>query len=235
MHEPIVLLHGLGCGLLIYAQPIHGIIKRFGAEKDIILLTLPWVSMQIISSCPTGRQIALMVRETLHAHGYTKAHIVAHSYGSFVASWCVKHQPQIVSHLTLLDPVCFSTLRLCQQCLGGTFRDPRNLMDAGISWSAFRELFIVFSMSFIHWQDVELFPEECLPGRTLVVLEENDQIVPVQTVRRMLAPYDPEVQVLFLAGYTHGGFMMPTNEGREALEEILDGIARVSNTVGEVT
>mmetsp|Transcript_26053 Transcript_26053/g.65657 ORF Transcript_26053/g.65657 Transcript_26053/m.65657 type:complete len:1383 (+) Transcript_26053:739-4887(+) len=206
---PIVFAHGLGIGLLEYMQVIQGLVRTFGEEYDIFVLSLPWVSMRVYDAVPTGREVALKVNHVLSFHGYEAAHFIGHSYGTLICSWCVRHAPEMVRKLTVLDPVCFQNIKAGMNCMSGTFREPSNIVDAVIAYAAFRELFTVFAMSWIHWQDTELFPEACPPGHTLVFLQEGDSIVPVQTVRRYLSEYEPMLHTIYNPGTFHGCFLLP--------------------------
>ncbi len=53
-------------------------------------------------------QVATDVEAFLRSRGHHSVSIVAHSYGTLVASSLVKQHPDRVSSLTLLDPVCFA-------------------------------------------------------------------------------------------------------------------------------
>ncbi|CAD7929131.1 unnamed protein product [Amoebophrya sp. A120] len=206
---PLVLCHGLGVGLVGYGTMVRGMVETFGEEYDLFVLSEPWVSMRVYDAVPTGREVALAIMHVLDFHGYQSAHFVGHSYGTAICSWCVKHAPSMVKKLTLLDPVCFQTLKTALGTMSGTFREPGNIVDAVISYVAFRELFTVFAMSWIHWQDTELFPEVLPQGQTLVFLQENDSIVPVQTVRGYLSEYEPLLKIVYNPGTFHACFLLP--------------------------
>ncbi|CAD7924638.1 unnamed protein product [Amoebophrya sp. A25] len=226
---PIVFCHGLGMGQMGNTLLIRGLVETFGEDNDIFLFCFPWVSMRLIDAVPTGGTVAFQIQHTLDFHGYQSAHFVGHSYGTYICSCCRKHFPQMVAKLSLVDPVCFHTLKVTVGTMGQTFREPTNVMDAVIAYVAFRELFTAFSMSWIHWQDAELFPHELPVGQTLVFLQGKDSIVPANIVRRYLGEYEPDIlRISYVSDTTHACFLMPNMKHILAL--VLDEIKTLHHT-----
>jgi pimeloyl-ACP methyl ester carboxylesterase len=63
------------------------------------------VSMRLVSWIPTVDDMADATAAMLAAHGYSRAAVVAHSYGTMVASRLVMKYPQLVHSMCLTDPV----------------------------------------------------------------------------------------------------------------------------------
>jgi pimeloyl-ACP methyl ester carboxylesterase len=63
------------------------------------------VSMRLVSWIPTVDEMADATAAMLAAHGYNRASVVAHSYGTMVASRLVMKYPQLVHCMCLTDPV----------------------------------------------------------------------------------------------------------------------------------
>ncbi len=96
-------------------------------------------------------------------HRFQSAHFIGHSFGSLVVAQVLKFAPELISKLSLLDPVCFSLLKVTFQLVGVTFREPQTIMDAAIAYFALRELWTTHAMvRRIWWQENEIVPSELL-------------------------------------------------------------------------
>jgi len=49
----------------------------------------------------------LTLEEVQQSSTPIKALVVSHSYGTFVATWLVKHRPDLIAGVVFIDPVCF--------------------------------------------------------------------------------------------------------------------------------
>ncbi|GAX73715.1 hypothetical protein CEUSTIGMA_g1168.t1 [Chlamydomonas eustigma] len=106
---PIIFLHGIGLGL----APYTGFLKRVAEmNPSTILISVQYkhVSMRLTSRVPSVTEVADDVAEFLTSQGISSARIIAHSYGTLVASALTKRHPSLVLQggLTLIDPVCFA-------------------------------------------------------------------------------------------------------------------------------
>merc|ERR1712194_146568 len=180
-----------------------------------------YVAQRVTDLLPTGRETAILIRDMLRYHGYrsTGAHVIAHSYGTFVTAF-IKHTfPNVINRVSLLDPVCFHVLTTITNIMN-SFRRSTNFMDAGISFCACRELYTVYAaLKSIApcWQQAEWVPGEDFsggPSKSFVFLAENDSVVQVQTIRRQLLPYADSVTVWYEKGRHHGSFLLDNNLAR---------------------
>lgn len=105
--EVVVFLHGIGLGLAPYVPFLARLAERAGRGRRVVAVQFKHVSMRLTSVIPSPQEIAADVIEYLQAQGITKVSIVAHSYGTLVASSLNKQAPSLVARLTLVDPVCF--------------------------------------------------------------------------------------------------------------------------------
>jgi pimeloyl-ACP methyl ester carboxylesterase len=64
--------------------------------------------MRLTGRIPSPQEVALDVLQALSSMGVEKVDVVGHSYGTLVASALLKAEPERVSALTLIDPVCFA-------------------------------------------------------------------------------------------------------------------------------
>lgn len=63
------------------------------------------VSMRLVSWIPTVDDMADATAAMLAAHGFSRAAVLGHSYGTMVASRLVMKYPQLVHSMCLTDPV----------------------------------------------------------------------------------------------------------------------------------
>jgi hypothetical protein len=101
--KPIVFIHGIGAGLMCY---ITFVSKLLAVDAPIFFIELPYVSMHCIEDVPTMQETVRDLQNMLHRHDFEDAVFVAHSLGTAVASWVVKHT-QCVAGIVFLDPICF--------------------------------------------------------------------------------------------------------------------------------
>lgn len=71
----------------------------------IIALECKHISMRLTLWVPTVDDVAEVMSGILRREGVHKTAIVAHSYGTAVASRLIQLYPKFVAHLTLIDPV----------------------------------------------------------------------------------------------------------------------------------
>jgi pimeloyl-ACP methyl ester carboxylesterase len=119
---PLVFLHGIGLGL----TPYTGFLKRLADQhpgRTIVAVQYKHVSMRLgTSRVPTATEVADDVAAFLKSpHLWRRsasssssqagsANVIAHSYGTLVASALAKGHGELLADggLTLIDPVCFA-------------------------------------------------------------------------------------------------------------------------------
>ena len=144
---PIVILHGVGVGLIMYVDfiqqmcqtgkshfplvrgqllPIapyiiyeshgsfslahsHSPLHPITTGHPVVVFEHPWVSLQSwallrVLRVPDTDEVAAGVAAALRSLGFPPACIVAHSYGSLVASRLMKLHPDLVHSTALIDP-----------------------------------------------------------------------------------------------------------------------------------
>ncbi|GFR48765.1 hypothetical protein Agub_g10586 [Astrephomene gubernaculifera] len=102
---PIVFLHGVGMGLLPYLRLL---VALAATGAPVIAFELKHVSQRWTSAEPPSlQQLAEDVVSALRRHGYSRAAVLAHSFGTAVASILMQSHPGVVQHVTMLDPICF--------------------------------------------------------------------------------------------------------------------------------
>ncbi|GLC40684.1 hypothetical protein PLESTM_001101400 [Pleodorina starrii] len=102
---PIVFLHGVGMGLMPYLRLL---VALAATGAPVIAFELKHISQRWTSGQPPSMQrLAGDVVSALRRHGYSQAAVLAHSFGTAVASVLLQAHPGVVRHVTMLDPICF--------------------------------------------------------------------------------------------------------------------------------
>ncbi len=71
----------------------------------LLALEYKHVSMRLCSVIPSADEVAEAAVAAMDAHGLAQGCVVAHSYGTFVASRMAQRHPGRLQSLALLDPV----------------------------------------------------------------------------------------------------------------------------------
>jgi hypothetical protein len=118
----LLFVHGICNGVSSYGQMVARLTAS--GNRHVILVVLPFISMQVCVKVPTAKETVVALKEALTWHTATsagtappKSIIVGHSYGTLLASWFIKAYPHMLLSVVLVDPVCFLlfTPHLCRQ------------------------------------------------------------------------------------------------------------------------
>ncbi|KAL6760889.1 hypothetical protein V8C86DRAFT_3132167 [Haematococcus lacustris] len=191
--SPLVLLHGVGLGLLPYLLLLCQLAAPGG---PLLAPEVGHVSLRLCRTVPSACQVAAKVVSMMDRLRLPPACVVAHSYGTFVASRLVQaHGPRAVRSLALIDPVCFGMF-LPSLLHSFVYRTPWSAFKAKGLLAALKAAFIHFVARDVHaaatfcrgfyWTDVNLWPEE-LPPRCLVVLAGRDELLHAEEVRQVVS------------------------------------------------
>ncbi|GLC37380.1 hypothetical protein PLESTM_000577500 [Pleodorina starrii] len=110
---PLVFLHGIGLGLTPYLRLLGRLVAASGGRRPVYAVQYKHVSMRLTTTIPAPHEVATDVADFLAARGVTRMSLLAHSYGTLVASALTKlaaasSAAPAISRLTLVDPVCFA-------------------------------------------------------------------------------------------------------------------------------
>jgi hypothetical protein len=131
------------------------------------------------------RAFAKEYERLLDSYGVESAVVIGHSLGTGYASYLSRFAPRRVAAIALIDPICCmlhharTTRAFVYQPVGPSVK------VACEEYYVRRELFTanVIARHF-RWHEATLWPSECTPQTPhLIVLSEEDQIVPVQALR----------------------------------------------------
>jgi len=178
--EPMVFLHGISTGWMLYTH----LVKEIGSHRTLILVDLDAIKIKSLNfDMPTPRQFAKSVSEILHRHHIGQASFVGHSFGSVTAGWFVRYFPEMVTHLTLIDPVTL-LLSFPEVAYSFLYREPTSLTEWVIYLMAARELTISHALRrHFWWYNNALWLEE-VPDHIGVVVgvSSRDEIIHPQAV-----------------------------------------------------
>ncbi|KAI8467743.1 MAG: hypothetical protein J3K34DRAFT_523459 [Monoraphidium minutum] len=202
---PVLLLHGVGAGVLPYLWMICSLAST---GRAMVVPEFEHVSMRLVAAVPTVEQLVGATAAFLAAQGHAEAHVVAHSYGTLVASRLAQRHPKALASLALLDPVCFAVYMpaLLHSFLYSFPRSGNALMDVGM-YLVSRELHMTatFCRQF-YWSDYNLWPEH-LPSSALVSLSGRDPLCEAAAIRDWLAA-DTDVEVEYEPSACHAELLL---------------------------
>jgi pimeloyl-ACP methyl ester carboxylesterase len=214
---PVVFFHGITPGWLGY----FSLVNKLSHGRPVFLVELNSIKIKSMQfTMPTPANFAKSIRLMLKRHNYTSASLVGHSFGSITAGWFMKHHPEMVSHLTLIDPV---SLLLCLPDVAYKFlyRTPRTIVEHIIYYFASSEVTISYALrrNFFWYRSVLWLDEVPDNVGVLVAVAGNDEITNAAAVYEYsmfhravraekkaygIAPFD----VVLFDKYSHGQVLL---------------------------
>ncbi|RHY31602.1 hypothetical protein DYB32_003342 [Aphanomyces invadans] len=210
--EPLVFVHGIGAGLMLYL-PLVWYLVTAHENRPILLVETPCVSMQLVEDVPTKRDTLVGLQVMLAAHGIDKAHWMGHSLGTAICSWVCLELPHTVSHATFIDPIVFFLWKR-DVAYNFLYRRPTTGIQVLLWYFASTEVHIVHVMRrHFWWYNIVCFPEH-LPrdpvtshAAASVFLSSHDLIINANDVHGHLAT-GGDVEVVWWDGFTHGEMLL---------------------------
>ncbi|EFJ53114.1 hypothetical protein VOLCADRAFT_115694 [Volvox carteri f. nagariensis] len=226
---PILFLHGVGLGLLPY---LNFLLRLSSLERPVVAVEVRHLSMRVCVNVPEEDEVVACIAGALARHSVKQVHVVAHSYGTFMASRLVQlHRPMVAS-LTLLDPVCFIMFS-GKLIYNFVYRNPLEGASS-LTWFIARDLAHAVSVSRrFYWSLLNLWPDQ-LPQHTLVALSAQDELVPVPEVLTMLKER-PEVRVRVHDGHRHADFIKDLPEQARMVQMVAELVDAATNTASPDT
>jgi pimeloyl-ACP methyl ester carboxylesterase len=217
---PIVFVHGIGVGLVMYLSFIKALVKH---DCPVICVELPFISTTISPKVPSISEQVASMDSICTRWGFKQAMFVGHSYGSVLLSWMAHHLPSRVAGLAFIDPVVMM-LNLKNILFNFLYKHDG---DGKISDLIGTELHINNALRRNFWWYRNIvwasdLQRQRLPS--LVCLSENDEIVPSGAVQRHIAQHskkmgdDSLVDSYMMHGSNHGD-MLFNPEIMEALSQ----------------
>jgi len=213
---PIVFIHGIGAGLIIYLPfllHLHSHPNR--RNRRIILVSMPYISMRFPSTrgIPSRKSFLVSFNALCSQLNVKSATFVGHSYGTVTLSWILGQHPDLVDSAVFIDPVCFE-LSEPDIIYNFFYRSPRALAEI-FTWYFVRvELGIAYFIGRHFWWFENILFAEQLPERSCVFISGSDHVVNSNSVREYLKEHN--IKHHFEPNHGHGGFLLD----RKAWEEI---------------
>ncbi|GBC48764.2 alpha/beta hydrolase protein [Rhizophagus irregularis DAOM 181602=DAOM 197198] len=216
--QPIVFIHGVGCGLWVYGNFLK---KLYKLNRPIFLVELPHVSMRMVEDVPTMEETVREIEEMLMSKGFSKATFVAHSLGTAVCAWIIKESRKCVSGCVLIDPICF-LLHYPDIAYNFVYRTPLAANEHATYLFASRELYIsYYFFRHFHWYQSALYvsPRNMLPTNTYIYLSEYDNIVPSSEIYKYLLKNN--ISVHMMRGLDHSSFLFRPDWEDRIISDVL--------------
>lgn len=219
---PVVFFHGIAPGWSLYVL----LIKLFeSAGRTILLVDLDAVKIKSMRFyMPSIEHFTATVLAILQRHHIDRASFVGHSFGSIVAGWVVSRHPEVVSHLTLLDPVSL-LLGLPDVAYAFMYRQPSSFVEWFLYLIAAREITVSYMLhrNFC-WHKNMLWLED-IPAHIGVVvgIGSNDEIANpvaieeyVQACQQRRVEQDQggraDIHFVPWRGFSHGQVLVTRNK-----------------------
>ncbi|KAJ9084341.1 hypothetical protein DSO57_1025627 [Entomophthora muscae] len=214
-HElPILFIHGIGLGYSMYFRQVARLTQLY-PNRHIILYEVPSVSLSPVAEINTKDQTIQAVDIIFQTHNLETSSVIAHSYGTVIATWLVKFRPHYVTKLSLVDPICFmlwdSTL-----VYGFLLSRPTSMLHEFIRLFLSRDLVMANTFCrYFMWHASFMFPDEIhCPAN--IYFSKKDCIIDAKTCYAHLEKHANDKVSLTMFDISHGIYLI---DG-----EILDSI-----------
>ncbi|KAJ9074788.1 hypothetical protein DSO57_1003066 [Entomophthora muscae] len=194
---PIMYIHGIGIGFFMYL-PTLTTLSQTHIGRGVVLLELPHISMAPFDVILDHDQTLEAIDAIFHRHSIEKVSLVAHSFGTLVASWINRHRSQYLSQLVLVDPVCF---RIWDPALAHNFlyAEPFSFLHELARFFVAQDPLVTHTLSKeVYWYESVMYPEEIAIPAT-IFLASRDWVVDAAGIERYLTqrlPSDCQVVVM---------------------------------------
>lgn len=222
--DPVLFLHGISYGWIIYA----GMLSLW-VDRPVLMIDLESIKIGTLSKAhPYAPAMAQALKTVLKNHGFEKADICGHSFGTLLASTVLNYTPEIIgTNLVLIDPVCL-LLTLPDVAYNFLYKPPVTMMEWMIQLGASREATIARTLyrDFI-WFEYDMILEKVPPHVNIIaVLGGRDEVLNPVCIHNYLTLFESEegkkrkgmVKNMLLEGAAHGevlfsgGVMMQIQE-----------------------
>ena len=191
---PVLFLHGIGIGLQTYTDFFQDLIRStdrnvHDGQVGILAIELMPVSFRICDAAPLMKEMVNQLRSILKKHGWDKFVLVAHSYGTLVATHLLR-DPEIglsIDSVVLVDPV---TLSIHQGDIPYNFlyRAPQSPSEYQLNHFACTDISVAHTLTRrVDWTDNILWKDELKGKRVTVLLSGKDIIVDTERLGRYLS------------------------------------------------
>lgn len=192
-----IFVHGIGFGIAPYYRGIMALEEN----ENVILPVLPNISMaEFLSVFERATSDGMFppyetwIKEghwIIDHFGLNRINLVSHSFGSVVLSLWIRDKimTDILHKVVMVDPVCFidQTYRVFR-FINEPTRTSQEVMNYALSFMMYHDIYIKYvCMRFMYGPRYLIHDYHNLKKlRLLVLLSENDEIVPAKAVKHQL-------------------------------------------------
>ncbi|KAJ9074765.1 hypothetical protein DSO57_1003043 [Entomophthora muscae] len=216
--DPILYIHGVGVGFPMYTAKLKAMCKRYKG-REVILLELPHISMAPCGGILNHDQTLKALDAIFCRHQICKVSLVAHSFGTIIASWLIRQRPNSVSRLTMFDPVCF---RIWDSTLARNFlyAEPFSFIHELMRFFVAMDPLITQTVSKeLYWYESVLFPED-IHVPTNIFLSRDDWVVDAIECQEYLQDKLPKGSHLKLMDTSHAGCLRSSKFYNDIIDKI---------------
>ncbi|KAJ9074766.1 hypothetical protein DSO57_1003044 [Entomophthora muscae] len=203
---PIMYIHGIGIGFAMYLPKLQTLLEAY-PQRSVVLLELPHVSMAHTNVILDHDQTLYAIDAIFEHHHLGKVSLVAHSFGTLMASWIVRQRPQYLARVVLVDAVCF---RMWDSTLAYNFlyAKPFSFIHDLARFFIAQDPLVTHTLSKeLYWYESVLYPED-IPVPATIFLASHDWVVDAMAIERYLAPRLPPGCNVILMDTHHGGSLI---------------------------
>ncbi|KAL8731426.1 MAG: hypothetical protein Q9166_003401 [cf. Caloplaca sp. 2 TL-2023] len=195
---PVLFIHGIGIGLFTYAPFLAQLNRRKDDQADgktgVIAIEMMPISFRLTHAALVRDEMKDEILKIVHSHGWTKFVLVAHSYGSVIATHLLHDEKSssLIDSVLLVDPVSI-LLHLPDVAYNFTCRQPVEANEHQLYYFASMDMGVAHALSRkFFWQDNILWRHDLKGRRVTVVLAGRDLIVNTEAVGKYLVSNENE-------------------------------------------
>lgn len=214
---PVIFFHGITPGWMAYINFVHNISQG----RPVFLVEVGGIKIKSMEfSMPTPEEFADSVRSMLRRHHFKRASLIGHSFGSITSGWFLKHYPDMVTHITLIDPVSL-LLSLPDVAYKFLYRKPTKLVEWIIYIYASTEITISHTLrrNFYWYRSVLWLDDIPSSVGVVVAVAGNDEIINPEAVHEYSINHKIErsklslnsrsnMEVLLFPKFSHGQILV---------------------------
>eukprot|EP00656_Telonema_subtile_P033784 TRINITY_DN3769_c0_g1_i2.p1 TRINITY_DN3769_c0_g1~~TRINITY_DN3769_c0_g1_i2.p1 ORF type:complete len:370 (-),score=82.38 TRINITY_DN3769_c0_g1_i2:142-1251(-) len=203
---PVMFIHGIGIGLLPYRP---WLVHLCGQGRTVLVLEVGTVNYSLQDPrSPACQEWVSTLAEVLLALGEVKMDLMAHSYGSVLATWLINSRPEVIRHTLLVDPITV-LLQRSDVCRRFLYRPPNKSVKDRIMSTILNKnaMLVTLLMRNFWWFENVLWVDEIqsLNRHVCVMLAQKDEYVDTRSVAEALEAVS-NCKVVQIAG-THGDYL----------------------------
>lgn len=182
--SPFFFLHGIGIGWNRYLTMISEMMKA----RSVILICYDGIVIHTNSmKVENHLELNQCMNSILERHKIDTVSLIAHSWGTFLASWLIKLNPQKISYITLLDPVALF-VHFPQTVYVFAYKKPETISEWMFYLFVRKNIKIVnlLSRNFAWYNsilEIEDIPENI---GVLISISTNDELLHIPSAMEML-------------------------------------------------